>query len=332
MTEIHQKYIKLQEFISFLNGPFGAEVNNQHPEYMVEAAKKLNELKEGNYLDRLESIPEANNLAKELEEYVEFKKLLPDTSTASMSEVDKSITELASKLQNIISYDPSLYFETYFLLNGASQEYFNTQGKSYIESEGFKKWFAGSQVVDTQGNPLIVYHGTGGVDFTKWQFDMFPAAYFAENITYSQWFANLKGQGQGRLYQCYLRILNPLDLRLFKTDLVTYEDFVAYIELRYGYKLPENKMMKAQSDASNGIWAWRYLRFAPNWLNTIKSSGIFDGIAFYENNPQDILSNGEENITPAWIVFNSNQIKSVYGNQTYSIDSNDIRFKKGGQL
>ena len=157
MTEIHQKYIKLQEFISFLNGPYGAEVNSQQPEYMSEAENKLKELKEGNYLERLESIPEAGVLAKELEEYVEFKKLLPDTSTASMSEVDKSITEIAAKLQNAISYDPSLYFETYFLLNGASQEYYNSEGRSYVSSEGFNKWFAGSQVVDMQGDPLVVY-------------------------------------------------------------------------------------------------------------------------------------------------------------------------------
>ena len=332
MTEIHQKYIKLQEFISFLNGPYGAEVNSQHPEYMLEAENKLNELKQGNYLERLQSIPEAGVLEQELNEYLSFKKLLPDTSTASMTEVDTSITEISKKLQDAISYDPSLYFETYFLINGASQEYYNSEGRSYVETDNFKKWFAGSQVVDNDGAPLIVYHGTGPVDFTKWQFDMFPAAYFAENKSYSDWFANLKGQGAGRLYQCYLRIMNPLDLRLFKTDLVTYEDFVAYVELRYGYKLPENKMMKAQSDASGGIWAWRYLRFAPAWLNLIKSSGIFDGIAFYENNPDDLLPNGKENITPAWIVFNSNQIKSVYGNQTYSLESNDIRFKKGGKL
>jgi hypothetical protein len=249
-----------------------------------------------------------------------------------MVEVDKTIREASSKLQDIVSYDPSLYFETYFLINGAPQEYYNSEGRSYINNNNFKNWFEGSQVVDKDGNPLIVYHGTGPVDFSKWQFNMFPAAYFGENKSYSDWFAQIKGQSSGRLYQCYLCILNPLDLRMFKTDKVTYSDFMAYIELRYGYKLPENPMMKAMSDAEGGVWAWRYLRFAPNWLNFIKNSKVFDGIAFYENNPQDLLPDGSENTTPAWIVFNSNQIKSAYGNQTYSTESDDIRFKKGGKL
>jgi hypothetical protein len=161
---------------------------------------------------------------------------------------------------------------------------------------------------------------------------MFPAMYFAENKEYSEWFQTVKGNGNGILYQCYVRITNPIDLRIFKTDLVKYDEFVGYIELMYGYKLPENKMLKASSDSRGGMWAWSYLRGGVDWLNFIIKDGKFDGIAFYENNTQDLDSNGKDKVTPAWMVFEPNQIKLAKNNSIYSLQSDDIRMKKGGKL
>jgi hypothetical protein len=100
----------------------------------------------------------------------------------------------------------------------------------------------------------------------------------------------------------------------------------------YGYKLPENKMLKASSDSRGGMWAWSYLRGGVDWLNFIIKDGKFDGIAFYENNTQDLDSNGKDKVTPAWMVFEPNQIKLAKNNSIYSLQSDDIRMKKGGKL
>ena len=129
----------------------------------------------------------------------------------------------------------------------------------------------------------------------------------------------------------YLRVFNPIDLRLFAVDKIGYDEFVGYIELKYGFVLPESKMMRALSQAENGIEVWRYLRMSPDWLKYISKGGLFDGIWFFENNP-DHLIRKKQAITPAMMVFRPEQIKSAKGNLTFSISSKDIRFNKGGNL
>lgn len=41
-----------------------------------------------------------------------------------------------------------------------SAEAYNKQGKADVNSEAFKRWFGDSKVVDENGQPLVVYHGT----------------------------------------------------------------------------------------------------------------------------------------------------------------------------
>ena len=161
------------------------------------------------------------------------------------------------------------------------------------------------------------------------RFTSFPANYFAENVTYSDWFAKLK-KGNSIVHKCYLRVLNPIDLTPFHIDLIKYEDFLIYIKITYGYELPESPMIKKISDETGGIWAWRYLRIGTDWLNYIKTRGEFDGFVYYENNPDDKIG-GKQNITKAWMVFNGVQVKSAdLRNTTYSLNSNSISMEKGG--
>ena len=134
------------------------------------------------------------------------------------------------------------------------------------------------------------------------------------------------------MFKCYLRVANPLDLTALKVDKILYDEFVMYIKAKFGYDLPEAPMLKAQSEAFGGLWAWQYLRNAPDWLKLIKSKKDFDGFHYYENNPGDIQE-GKENITEAWMVLDESQIKTADDrNTTYSLFSKDVRMKKGGKI
>lgn len=59
------------------------------------------------------------------------------------------------------------------------------------ESEAFRKWFSGSKVVDSGGNPLVVYHGTNS-EFTEFDTEtqsggaLGQGFYFAEDRTVSE--------------------------------------------------------------------------------------------------------------------------------------------------
>jgi len=326
MTTVEERYIKIKEFIAFLYGPVGRAKYEENPD-MLEKAKTAGGLLKSVLLE--EKAQPGTELYKIMDEINQFRSLrdeLLPTSQDLIQTANDNITSLSNQIETILNYYPQMYYNIYFFLNGLTQQMANVL--PHEKSGGnFNDWFYGSKVVDAEGEPLKVYHGTTKGEFSKWNFRLFPGAYFAENKSYSEWFA----QGQN-MYECYLRVLNPMDLRLFGVDLVKYEELETYLSLKYNYDMPDNPMLRIASKQSGGLWLWRYLRSNPDWLNVIKNDKKFDGIMFYENNPDDLLPDGKENVTPAWLVFNANQIKAAKGNMTYSLSSDDIRFKKGGEI
>lgn len=88
----------------------------------------------------------------------------------------------------------------------------------------FWKWFGDSKVVDSHGQPLVVYHGTTGPqDFFKFQKMRHPKTdpgyfgegfYFTTDPEYAEMYAGSWGYGRyaehGRIMPVYLSIKNPL--------------------------------------------------------------------------------------------------------------------------
>ena len=268
---------------------------------------------------------------KDLIQYVDAKSKLSGENSELIKKIDDKIEELSTEVSSLGLFSPKGYYETYFLMNQNNIDDLKILNKAipFKPVFNFSLWFNGSVVVDEYGNPLEVYHGSKNEGFSNFKFDVFPGIYFAQKKSYSEWFARLGPNDT--LFSCYLNVKNPIDLTTFGLDKVKYEEFVAYVELKYKYKLEENKALRAFSDARGGIWAWQYLRGGIDWLKQIIKDGVFDGLKFYENNPDD-NSEGQENSTIAWMVFKPQQIKAASGNLLYSNYSDDIRFKKGGQL
>jgi len=268
----------------------------------------------------------------ELFEYLDAKKLLGSENSEFIKKIDEKIEQLSTEFSSEVFFSPKGYYETYFLMNSSTIEDLKVLNKSipyFTRTHAFQKWFIGSVVVIDGNIPKIVYHGSKNEGFSNFKFDLFPGIYFAEKKSYSEWFARLGPNDT--LFSCYLKIKNPIDLTIFGLNKVKYEEFVGYIELKYKYRLQENKALKAYSDTQNGMWAWQYLRGGIDWLKQIIKDGVFDGLKFYENNPDD-NTEGKENQTIAWMVFKPNQIKAATGNLIYSNYSEDIRFNKGGAL
>jgi hypothetical protein len=192
-----------------------------------------------------------------------------------------------------------------------------------------------SVVVNKNYEPLLVYHGTGG-EFSFFKFDQFPAMYFAENIDYSNWFAEQKGSqygtGDGYVYPFFLNIRNPLDLTMFGIRDVTPDEFIDWMYLQTGMDEEELKVSKALLGPNISIPAWAYLRNSPDMLKVIKEKNIFDGIIYYENNPPQIGTSSYE--TKAYIIFESNSAKIADPNRHETILSSMRSFylEKGGKL
>jgi hypothetical protein len=328
--DIKKAYTSAQNFITLLSSHYGEAIKNNHPE-LIKKAQDVMLKYEGEYMDAvILDKPEAQNIVETIVELKETLGLLDSTSYDNIKKIEDSLKENSEKLQSEILFEPASFYKKYFLSLTAPMS--ENLVENVLKNERFKAWFGNSKVIDTNGNPLVLYHGTGGLqqEFDEFMFKLYPGAYFAVNKSYSEWFAKVKTNNL--MYHVFLRVENPIDISAYGVEKVTYEDFTTYLELKYSIKLPENKLLKAMSDKESGIWAWRYLRFAPDWIKFIRDANYYDGFVYYENNPSDLI-NGKENVTKAWLVFKANQIKSAdIRNTTYSLETNNIKLAKGGCL
>jgi hypothetical protein len=242
-----------------------------------------------------------------------------------IAKVKENINELNfSKLQAKISTDDIFdqLFEQSFtpiqhvysnlkVTQGQEGDFFTPNGKpselseqlnELIRTQQFKDWFGDWQLTymykqagDTDTDcsvvltenfePKLFYHGTGQ-EFSYFKFDKFPAAYFAANQAYSQWFANLHGGDEGYTIPFFLNVRNPLDLTQFGTEEIRPKDFFDYMYLQTGFdaeQLEVNPLFLNPSAPARECWV--YLRNNPKMLKKLADNQVYDGIHFYETNP-----------------------------------------------
>jgi hypothetical protein len=118
-------------------------------------------------------------------------------------------------------------------------------------------------------------------------FENFPANYFAVNKEYSEFFAINKG-GRGLVLPFFLDIKNPLDLTTFGNKYVSTKDFFDWMYLMTGMSAEEldvNPMFLDTNMKPNPIWM--YIRNNATMLQKIAQGRVYDGIKFYEFNPNE---------------------------------------------
>jgi hypothetical protein len=176
-----------------------------------------------------------------------------------------------------------------------------------VRTTEFKAWFGdwendpqnASKVVDENGEPLVVYHGSAN------NFNVFDKKRVGENYfeskqggffftqklnsakNYARLHTNL--ENDGFVYYCFLNIRNPL---VRNTNSEYYSPADRYDISRHEY------------------------------ISELKSKKNIDGIIIFGTKKDNL-----------YVVNNSNQIKLADGtNTTFDIDNQDIRYKDGGKL
>lgn len=324
-------YFGAMEFLMVAGSDVGEDIRKTRQDD-IRVAQQIVDRYEVDYLtEKAGENGEVGDMITTIDEAKSTLPFLDATDLKSIEELDKLIKTTSQEIQSQLLFEPTLFYKKYFFgLESHTHEMLVENAK---ENERFNLWFGNSKVVNTDGSPMIVYHGTSGLryEFDEFKFSPFPAVYFAENKSYSEWFAEARG-GSGLMYNCFLRCSNPLDLTIFQLDEISYEDLCTYIELTFGYQMPQSQMLTAISKKKGGLKVWQWLRFGVDIINALKKTNEFDSVTYYENNPQQIID-GNENVTKAWLVFKGNQIKSAdIRNITYSLESNKITMKKGGIL
>jgi hypothetical protein len=188
------------------------------------------------------------------------------------------------------------------------------------ETPEFKAWFGESKVVDAEGKPLVMYHGTRSPqDFNTFRTDSGhnygPGAYFTPEARRASGYA---GEQEGaRVYSTYVSVEKPYTVQ---SD-ATIQDL--------GYKLrqdPANdaliqKLLQKYNSTDKNILGNAEVGNA--W---IREQG-YDGIIKQRNRYT------EDGFVPEIVevvAFKPEQVKSALGNRgTFSPESADIRYQRG---
>ncbi len=195
--------------------------------------------------------------------------------------------------------------------NGKPSNLNATQYK-LVRTPAFKKWFGdwendtenASKVVDENGEPLIVYHGTNA---QFWKFDKSKGKgnIKQKSINFSNDKKVAKNYGT-RILQCFLSLKKPL-IKDYKGENYHTITFYARFDNRIN-DIPDNIVNNAQTEKN------------------------YDGVIFL--NIQDSKSAYNEFDVPIannYFAFNNNQIKLADGsNTTFDSKNDDIRYEYGG--
>lgn len=196
-------------------------------------------------------------------------------------------------------------------------------------TEEFRRWFRDSKVVDENGNPLGVYHGTptGGFEAFKPKYaknqDLPFGIHFSEDKAFADTYTFDKRKGRGvpgknpQTYEVYLSIQNLLDL--------TQIALPGSPEYELATKI--NPKIKNQAFYRDGVFLKNIIDESKNPQRVerlIREAG-YDGIKYIAENRNWVGPNRyipmEKSIS--YIVFDPTQIKSVHNRGTW--DPNDPR-------
>jgi hypothetical protein len=143
------------------------------------------------------------------------------------------------------------------------------------------------------------------------------------------------------LYQVFIKIVNPIDVRDMGVTAVPIGDILDRLKTEYNidkydacprlkeYEVGGQAAVNAFLQTPNAFW--QFIRHtSPQLLTYLRDKTFFDGVIMYENNLQDIV-NGEPNVTGSYVVFHDNQMKWASADY-YNNLVHDSRFEKGGEI
>ena len=204
------------------------------------------------------------------------------------------------------------------------------KAQDITKTPAFKKWFGDSKVVDENGKPLVVYHGSPNT-FDTFNLDKVGAQgsteghgfYFTADREIAQGYAERRDQGEGKLYEVYLKIENPYSNEkrtITKTDVrkilsLLHKKDPEYALSNYGDIAYEglNKVLNIAVESENEA------ETDTDLIGSLVNGGIapLESVlkAVYDITGKDGVITSWENGTPVFVTASPTQIKSATGNR-----------------
>lgn len=224
---------------------------------------------------------------------------------------------------------------------------YNKQGKADVNSEAFKRWFGDSKVVDESGRPLKMVHFSGN-EFS--QFDKNRTGINNDESAVGFWFADkddfaFNNEYHPVRYDVYLKMDNPLIIEgkgtetnpWADTDIDNLDPYTKFEKMFNDlmYQDPQMWDERVSESLYGGFETQKIkLHFAnlseerkreviKSIVDKLKTQG-HDGIII--KNTQFDSVNPDEKINQ-YVVFEPNQIKSVYNRGTFDPNNDNIYYQ-----
>jgi len=202
-----------------------------------------------------------------------------------------------------------------FLENASGPAMSMTQPQT--QSAAFKKWFGDSKIVDSNGEPLVVYHGTDkDISTFNTQGSLRPS-FFSSSAELGQKYAQEKSKKSGlnqNNYPVYLHISNPMivDANGSMWDSISVR----------GIENNDNAIRDLGKKGVNEITTNIAAKIAEkSGFDGVVIKNVFDAYGYNRDAPKSTI----------YAVFSPTQIKSATGNSgAFDGENSDIRFMKVG--
>jgi len=262
-----------------------------------------------------------------------MKSLLdkPEISTEDKKEIREAIEvyedrkrEVSKDVENRFEYGGQLFNNELYAKGGliapnGKKSNLTPEQYKLVRTPQFKAWFGdwendpknASKVVDENGEPLVVYHGTMSKKFNKFDNDKtrFGYFYFAVNQKYAEAF--------GKTRTFFINARKIKDATQFGIRKIS-EDTA-------------NKLfgIKEKTYRNDKYKFWQFFRVSNDIENVLKWNN-YDAVKFEEDYTDD---DDLKLTTIAYAVLNPKNIKLADGsNTTFDVNKLDIRYDSGGKL
>ncbi len=316
-----------------------------------------------------ENADELARIEKEQREISEALEQIDVDDIAYQDVETQSPMDLANENARLDDIYPAYTGDT-INIDGVERTVYNSNGDRIAQSEpalrNFYKWFGDSKVVDEQGRPLVVYHGTKTMrwgkplpEFSEFSREKLRSGqnsvgfYFGESESFAKHFGD-------RVLSVYLKMDNPKiykngtpnvselkleqklvdeakrdDERYYYQRMLEntrkytdpYDKFVMDIYHKSGL-IPYQERVEGNFNDAYYLGIEESKRVAENYTRILQNEG-FDGVIIYDTKI-DAKSN-QDRANTQYVAFEPNQIKSVNNRGTFGLDAENVFFQTQNQ-
>lgn len=204
-----------------------------------------------------------------------------------------------------------------------------SQRESVTQTLAFRRWFGKSKVVDTNGQPRVMYHGTNS-SFSKFDGDKNGLIFVTPDPKFAERFATARERGRPNLMPVYVSAQRPFDHQK-KVDRQALIDRLMEVHPSYtqgdgqqallidGRKTLYTDAVLEATLTDDSDSTWQFLE-TPSIVDMVERAG-FDSMY--------VMEDGVKNLA----LFDSAQIKSAIGNRgTFDPNNPDITFSLADSL